>query len=90
MSNPLNLVDFITGFLLGSNLTVNSEALTLCNSTLENDIILNLKTAKDGLLSGDIANYFTSAFALYSVMFYSNDLVTNCFNLSLAIKTSFL
>lgn len=79
---PLNMLDFLTGFLIGSNLS-STQNLYGCKSTLENNIILNLITVENGVLSGDIDNYFTAAYALYSVMYYTNDLVNNCVNFSL-------
>lgn len=79
---PLNMIDFLTGFLIGSNLSSTSN-LHGCKTTLENNMILNFKTVKDGVLSGDIDDYFTALYALYSAMYYTNDLVNNCVNLSL-------
>jgi hypothetical protein len=76
------MIEFLTGFLIGSNLSSNRN-LFGCKTTLENNIIVNLITVEKGVLSGDIDEYFTAAYALYSFMYYTNDLVNNCVDLSL-------
>jgi hypothetical protein len=80
------MVQFMTGFLVGSNLTGSDETLHHCQNTLSNEIVYNGVIFGENIVSTDPPTIFTALYSLYDMMFYSNDLVDKCTLLGYAVK----
>ena len=85
MLNPLNTVEFVTGFAVGTNLTGTTETLNLCQNTLSYDIITKGEIFGENIATIKPSLWFTGLYALWDVLFYSNQLVSSCTNLYDAI-----
>ena len=70
--NPLNLVQFATGFAVGSNLTKSDETLYGCERTLSNNIIVNGITFSKNVLSTDPPKLFEAAYSMWDIFYFSD------------------
>lgn len=76
--HPEYAVQFATGFLIGSNLTGQTETLYTCESTLSNDIMAKTLVFSDNILSTQPPKLFTAAYAMWDIFYYSESLVYDC------------
>ena len=87
--NALNLVQFVTGFAVGSNLTGNDVTLNMCQDTLSLNIVTNSMIFTENALSLSITKWFLAAYSMWDIFYFSNQLVNSCALLGYAVELNF-
>lgn len=72
IKRPMNFINFVTGLLVGSNLTGTDESLNVCHSTLNNDVINNAIIVRNNIFSTSPNNIFTTSYSIANILYYSN------------------
>jgi len=87
--NPLNFVQYVTGFAVGSNLTGDDVTLNMCQDTFSLNIVTNGVIFTENALSVSMTNWFLAAYSMWDIFYYSNQLVNSCALLKYAIELNF-
>jgi len=88
--SPLNFVEFVTGFSVGTNLTGNTDALTVCSNTISNDFVSNGIVIYENILSLSPPQLFIAAYSMWDILYYSEYLVNSCTLLGKVMELSLI
>lgn len=86
---PLNLVQFVTGFAVGSNLTGDDVTLNMCQNTFSLNIVTNGVIFTENALSLSLTKWFFAAYSMWDIFYYSNQLVNSCALLKYAMELNY-
>jgi hypothetical protein len=73
----LHAIEFLTGFIVGTNLTGNGKEMDVCGSTITLQLSEGAK-AKSLMQKSSIDSKFDAVYTIYNMMFYSKQLAFSC------------